>query len=193
MTSPSRKRCVTSFCGCSLPDCDQLQQHRRRHGVDEPRGERDVVGPEPLEVRARTGLPWTPMLAMRPPGATIDWQMSKVAGMPTASIATSTPAPPVSSITSSTGLAVGAVDELRGAERPRHLEPVVVEVDHHDLGRRVELRRQQRGEADRARARRWRRCRRASPARSARRTRSRSGGCRSASRAPPRRRPAGAR
>ena len=70
----------------------------------------------------------------------------------------------------------------------RHLEPVVVEVDHDDLRRRIELRGQQRREADRAGADDGHRARPAAPCRSARRTRSRSAGCRSASRAPLRRR-----
>ena len=48
-------------------------------------------------------------------------------------------------------LAVGAVDRLRRAETPRDLQAVVVEIDHDDFGRRIELRREQRGEADRPR------------------------------------------
>ena len=48
------------------------------------------------------------------------------------------------------GLAVGAVDGRGRAEALGHLKPVVVEIDHDDLGRRVELRRQQRGEPDRS-------------------------------------------
>ncbi len=39
------------------------------------------------------------MLAIVPPAATMSWQISKVAGMPTASIAVSTPRPPVNAIT----------------------------------------------------------------------------------------------
>ena len=47
------------------------------------------------------------------------------------------------------GLAVGAVDGRRGAEALRHFKAIVVEIDHDDLGRRVELRGEQRGEPDR--------------------------------------------
>ena len=50
------------------------------------------------------------------------------------------------------GLAVGAVDGRRRAEALGHLEAVVVEIDHDDLGRRIELGGEQRGEADRPRA-----------------------------------------
>ena len=39
-----------------------------------------------------------------------------------------------------------------GAETPGYLETVVVEVDHDELGRRVELRREQRRQANRTRA-----------------------------------------
>ena len=70
--------------------------------------------------------------------------------MPTASMAVSTPRPPVSFMTVSDGLAVGAVDGRRGAEALGDLQAVVVEIDHDDLGRRIELRRQQRGEPDRS-------------------------------------------
>ena len=38
-----------------------------------------------------TGLPWTPTFAIWPPAATILWQVSKLSGRPTASIATSHP------------------------------------------------------------------------------------------------------
>jgi hypothetical protein len=46
-------------------------------------------------------------------------------------------------------LSVLAVDRLRCAETPRHLEPVVIEINHDDLGGRIELRGEKRGEADR--------------------------------------------
>ena len=50
------------------------------------------------------------------------------------------------------GPAVRAVDELGGAEGAREAEPARVHVDHHHLGRRVELRGEQGREADRARS-----------------------------------------
>ena len=50
------------------------------------------------------------------------------------------------------GLAVGAVDGRRGAEALGHLKPIVVEIDHDDLGRRVELGGEEGCEPDRARA-----------------------------------------
>ena len=48
------------------------------------------------------------------------------------------------------GIAGGAVDHIGGAEAPRDLEPVAVEIDDDQLRRGVELGRQQRGQADRA-------------------------------------------
>src|ERR1700722_14066626 len=51
-----------------------------------------------------TLVPCTPMLAMTPPGATIFSQSSKVVGTPTASIAVSTPRPPVIFMIVSTAL-----------------------------------------------------------------------------------------
>ena len=48
--------------------------------------------------------------------------------------------------------AVGAVDGLRRAELARDLKTIVVEVDHDDFRRGIELRRQQCCEPDRARA-----------------------------------------
>ena len=67
-----------------------------------------------------------------PAGPTISSQSSKVAGMPTASMAVSTPGP---------GefhdrvrrLAVGAVDHRRRAEALGDFKPIVVEIDHDDL------------------------------------------------------------
>jgi len=48
------------------------------------------------------------------------------------------------------GAAGGAVDHAGRAELPGDVQPLVVEVNHHDAVRRVELGRQQRGESDRA-------------------------------------------
>ena len=77
-------------------------------------------------------------------------QSSNVSGTPTASIATSAPRPPVSSITrasaSSRPLLIGDV----GAELERLLEPRVGEVDRDDPARRVQLRGHDRREPDRA-------------------------------------------
>ena len=74
--------------------------------------------------------------------------MTKVAGTPTASIAVSTPRPPVSFITASTALPSAALTVAVAPKRLRDLQAVVVEIDHDDLGRRVELRRQQGGKPD---------------------------------------------
>ena len=101
--------------------------------------------------RCRATLtPCTPMLAITPPGAMICSQSSKVAGMPTASMAVSTPRLPVSFIKRLDRLAVAAVDGLRRAEALGDLQAVVVEVDHDDLARRIELGGQQGGQTDRS-------------------------------------------
>ena len=49
-------------------------------------------------------------------------------------------------------ISVRAVDRLRRAELPGKPQTVVVEIDHDDLGRRIELRGQQCGETDRSSA-----------------------------------------
>ena len=72
--------------------------------------------------------------------------------MPTASIAVSTPRLPVIFMTVSTALPSALLIARRGAEALGHLEAIVVEIDHDDLGRRVELRGEQRREPDRPRA-----------------------------------------
>ena len=51
MTSLSANRWVTSFARLQLPRSDELQQHRGRRRVDEPRGDRDIAIPELLEVQ----------------------------------------------------------------------------------------------------------------------------------------------
>src|SRR5262245_14664791 len=50
------------------------------------------------------------------------------------------------------GFAVGAVDGLRRTELARDGEPLVVQIDHDDPGRRIELRREQRRQSYRPRA-----------------------------------------
>jgi hypothetical protein len=67
-------------------------------------------------------------------------------------MAVSTPCAPVHLHDRLDGLAVGAVDGRRGAETLRHVKAIVVEIDHDDLGRRVELCSQQGGESNRPRA-----------------------------------------
>ena len=50
------------------------------------------------------------------------------------------------------GVAVGAVDGRRGAEALGDFKAIVVEIDHDDLGRGIELRREQGCKPDRSRA-----------------------------------------
>ena len=88
-------------------------------------------------------VPCTPTLAMGPPGATI-LQISKVAGTPTASIAVSTPTPPVTPSPWLRGLAVTLLMDLGGAKWRADLQAILVQIDHDDTGGRIELRGQQR-------------------------------------------------
>jgi hypothetical protein len=71
---------------------------------------------------------------MVPPGATM------FAGTPTASIAVSTPRPPVIVIVASAGLP----DRRRRTETFRYVQTVIVEIHHDDLRPGVELRGQKR-------------------------------------------------
>ena len=84
-------------------------------------------------------LPCTPTFATRPPGRISSVQSSNVSGTPTASIATSAPRPPVSSITFAHGVLAAVVDRDVGAELERLLEPRVGEVDRDDPAGRVQL------------------------------------------------------
>src|SRR5262249_44097110 len=98
MMSSSRKRCVTSGRGSSVPAASIL----RSIGVVTVSTRRVVSVMFCDQSRSRcssTLFAKTPMLAMCPPAATTAWQMSKAAGTPTASMATSTPRSPVRSIT----------------------------------------------------------------------------------------------
>jgi hypothetical protein len=72
--------------------------------------------------------------------------------MPTASIAVSTPRLPVIFMTASTALPSVLLMVAVAPKRLAISRRIVVEIDHDDLGRRIELRGEQRGEADRPRA-----------------------------------------
>ncbi len=65
--------------------------------------------------------------------------------MPTASMAVSTTAIAGHLQDFLQGLAVGAVDDRRRPEPFCDLKPVVVEINHYNIGRRVELGGKQRG------------------------------------------------
>jgi hypothetical protein len=65
--------------------------------------------------------------------------VSKLAEIPTASTATSTPSPLRQLQDPRLGTAVGGVDRRRRAQRSRHPQPVLVGVDHEDDGGSVEL------------------------------------------------------
>ena len=67
-----------------------FQQHGSRHGINQPRGQGNVVCPELVQIQW-TGLPCTPILAICPPAVTMAWHTSKLEAIPIASIATSTP------------------------------------------------------------------------------------------------------
>ncbi len=88
------------------------------------------------------------MLAITPPGATRSWQSSKVAGTPTASMAVSTPLPPVSALTFADASPSALLIVWVAPKRASDLKAIVVKVDHDDLTRRIELSGQQRCEPD---------------------------------------------
>ena len=80
---------------------DQLQQLRRRRGVDEAGRDQHITDPELLEMQGRA-LAMHANVRDPPPGRISSAQSSNVSGTPTASIAVSAPSPPVSSITFAT-------------------------------------------------------------------------------------------
>src|SRR5665213_1155317 len=89
------------------------------------------------------------MLAMTPPGPRSSSQRRNVAGTPTASMAVSTPRPPVRAITASAALPsallmVWVAPNCRASPRRASSTSIMM-----IFRRRVELRRQQRGQADR--------------------------------------------
>ena len=96
--------------------------------------------------------PWTPTFATRPPGRTISAQSSNVSGTPTASMATSTPRPSVSSMHACDGVLDAVVDRHVCAELSGLREPSVGEVDRDHAAGREQLCRHDRGETDRASA-----------------------------------------
>ncbi len=79
-----------------------------------------------------TGLPCTPMLAIRPTGRTSSAASSKVAGTPTASIATSTPEATGELADGRDRVLLGVVDDHVGAELLGRLEPAGRHVDRDD-------------------------------------------------------------
>ena len=94
------------------------------------------------------GSPCTPMFATCPPGRISCVASSKVAGTPTASMATSAPSPSVSARTAANAIFAAVVDGDVGAERLRRLEADVGLVDRDDVARAVEPRSHDRGETD---------------------------------------------
>ena len=103
ITSSRAKRWVTSLLGCSLPEATTFGSI----GVVTVSTSlvfSVMLRSHSFSTCSSTGLPSTPTLARCPPGGRMAWQMSNVAGMPTASTATSTPSPPVNSSTRSTAL-----------------------------------------------------------------------------------------
>ena len=94
---------------------DQLQEARGRVCVDESHRDRDVAEPQPLEVeRCRVAVDTD--VCDPPPGRISSVQSSNVSGTPTASIATSTPSPSVSSITFASASSVPLLIVDVGAE-----------------------------------------------------------------------------
>ncbi len=138
--------------GVDLVRSHRLEQHRDGRGVDQPRGDGDIAIPQALQMQIDL-LSVYADIGDDSAGATSCSQSSKVAGIPTASIAASTPRRRSAS-SRLDSLAVSAVDARGGAEALGDFEAVVVEIDHDDLGGREELCSKQRGEADGARRQR---------------------------------------
>ena len=90
------------------------------------------------------------MLATWPPGRTSAAASSKVAGTPTASIATSAPSPSVSSRDDRQRILAAVVDGDVGAELLGRFQPAVGEVDGDDVARAEQAGAHDRRQADRA-------------------------------------------
>ena len=91
-TSSKPKRWVTIAAGVELARLQHRQQHRRRARVHQTGRDRDVLDPQLLEVQRRR-LAVHADVGDAAAGTDQRDGQSKVAGMPTASIATSAPRP----------------------------------------------------------------------------------------------------
>jgi len=100
MMSSKVKRWLTNFSGVSLPWATSLSSIGVVVALTRP----IVIAMSLIHSSwslSSTGLPCTPTFATVPPGRTSSVAIWKVAGMPTASIATSTPRPSVMASTAS--------------------------------------------------------------------------------------------
>ena len=120
--------------GIDLVRSDGVEQHRYGDGIDQPCGDGNVAVPQAFEVKCHL-LSLHPDIGDVAAGAIIFSHISKVAGIPTASIAVSTPRLPVIFMTVSTALPSLLLTLRGGAKALRHFKAIVVEVDHDDLGR----------------------------------------------------------
>ena len=89
------------------------------------------------------------MFAIRPPGRASRTAISKVAAVPTASIATSAPRRPVRSLITATGSSRESLIGDVGAEVPGGLQAGVGQVDGDDVAGAEQPRGGDRGQADR--------------------------------------------
>ena len=147
--SASSKRCVANGVGSSRPSAISLSSR----GVVDVSTSPVVMVTSLIQSFSRwsvAGRPWTPTFATWPPGLTMSAQSSNVSGMPTASMATSTPRPSVSSMISLDCVDLAVVDGDVGSERPSMLESGVGDVESDDATGRVEACGHDRRQTDRA-------------------------------------------
>ena len=127
---------------------DGLEQHRNGDGVDQPRRDRDVAVPQLLEMQIdlRSVHADVGDGAARRDDVLAQLERRRDADRLDRGIDAALAGHLHDRLG---GLAVGAVDGRRGAEALGDFEPIVVEIDHDDLGGGVELRGEQGREADR--------------------------------------------
>ena len=127
-----------------------FEQHWRAHGIDEARGDRDVAVPQALEMEIHLG----PMHAdVRDDAARRNKLLAKLEGSGDADRFDRRvdSAPTRHRHDLRDRFTVAAVDASCGAETLGHFKAIVVEIDHDDLGRGIELGCQQGREPDRSR------------------------------------------
>ena len=136
--------------GIELSGLQDIQQHRRADRVDQSGGDGDVAVPETFQMQLHLGAMHADIgdVAARRDDLLAQFECRRNADRLDGGI----DAPLRRHFHHRFGrVAVGAVDGRGGAEAFCDFQAVVIQVDHDDLGRRVELRRQQRRQADRPR------------------------------------------
>src|ERR1035437_5548488 len=137
--------------GIDFVRAHELEEHGRTDGVDQPRRDADVSVPELLEME-RNRLPVHADVGDVPAGP--DELSAKLErGRNADRLDGGVDAVFAGDLQYRLdGVAVTAVDDVRCAEARRNREALVVQIDHDDLGGRVELGGEQRSEPDRPRS-----------------------------------------